>query len=103
MIKDLGIELARCPYTTAIFSDQKVALEASTDIPNVAVNDLSHAKCALIGHKIERLRFHARTLHGLPFQVIRRKFCEGNGFCLRSDGLNRRRAILWLLSSCNIR
>lgn len=80
----------------------KVALEACTDIPNVAVDDLSHAKCAFIGHKIECLRLHARALHGLPFQVIQRKFCEGNSFCLRSDGLDRRRAILWLLSSCNM-
>jgi hypothetical protein len=70
MIKDLGIELARCPYTTAIFSDQKLALEAYSDLPDVAVNDLSHAKCAFIGHKVERLCLHTRALHGLPFQII---------------------------------
>jgi hypothetical protein len=89
MIKDLGIELARCPYTTAIFSDQKSHWKAYSDIPDVAVDDLSHAKCAFIGHKVERLCLHARAPHSLPFQIIYRKLCEGNSFCLRSDGLNR--------------
>src|SRR3954452_13494542 len=103
MIKDLRIELARCPYTTAIFSDPKSHWKHLPDVPNVAVNDLSHAECAFVGHKIERLCLHTRALHGLPFQIIQRKFCEGNSFCLRSDGLNRRRAIFWLLGSCNIR
>jgi hypothetical protein len=75
----------------------------SANIPDVAVYYLGHGNRAFIRHEVERLCLRACALHGLPSQIFRRQFCEGNSLSLCGDRLNGRRSILWFLGACNIR
>lgn len=76
-VEDLGIELAGRPDATTLRGQKERRLKVRGSLPNVAVDDLSHANVTTLGHEVEGLSLHTCRLHTNPFQVVFLKLGEG--------------------------
>lgn len=69
---------------------------------DVAVDDLTQPKVAVVRREVKGLRLDASRIHGHPFYIVLCNFRVRDGVCLPGDGLDGVGAIDGLLSAGDI-